>query len=52
MNYDEDGGVADGLSDDVDYYYEEIVKEMDYVIEGLKELFDKHNLISELLQKL
>lgn len=52
MNYDEDGGVADGLSDDVDYYYEEIIEEIDYVIEGLKELLDKHNLISELLQDL
>ena len=52
MDYDEDGGVANGLSDDVEYYYEEIVDEMDYVIEGLKELFDKHNLISELLQNL
>ena len=52
MNYDDDGGVADGLSDDVDYYYEEIIKEIDCVIEGLKELFDKHDMINQLLKSL
>jgi hypothetical protein len=27
MNYNEDGGIADGLVDDVDYYYEEITNQ-------------------------
>lgn len=52
MNYDEDGGIADGLSDDVDYYYDEIIKEMDFVIEGLRKRFNEHDMISQLLQRL
>lgn len=50
LNYDEDGGVADGTEDDVYYCYDEIINEIDYVIEGLKELLDKHNEISKLLR--
>ena len=32
MNYYDDGGVADGLSDEIDYYYEKIVDKLDEVI--------------------
>jgi len=52
ISYDEDGGIADGLADEVDYYYEEIIQEMDCVIEELKELFEKHDIISQLLQNM
>ena len=29
LNFDEDGGAADGLSDDVEYEYDDILKELD-----------------------
>lgn len=52
INFDEDGGVADGLEDDVDYYYEEIIKEIDNVISGLRELLDSHIKLKELFEGL
>jgi hypothetical protein len=52
INYDEDGGVADGLEDDVEYYYEEIIKEIDKVINSLRELIDNHIEIKEFLEEL
>lgn len=50
MDFDEDGGVANGLEDDVEYYYNEIIKEIDNVIESLKELLDNHNKLRGLLE--
>lgn len=52
LNYDDDGGIADGLDDDVDYYYEDILKEISHVIEGLNELYNKHDKLSQTLQGL
>lgn len=52
INFDEDGGVADGLEDDVEYYYEEIIKEIDNVINSLRELLDSHIELMELLEDL
>jgi hypothetical protein len=52
INYDEDGGVADGLEDDVEYYYEEIIKEIDNVINSLRELLDNHIELKKLLEDL
>lgn len=50
MDFDEDGGVSDGLGDDVEYYYNEIIKGIDNVIESLKELLDGHNKLRGLLE--
>lgn len=50
MNFDEDGGVADGLEDNVEYDYDEIIKGIDDVIEGLKELFDDHNELRSIFE--
>jgi len=50
LNYDEDGGIANGLSDDVEYYYEKITKELDDVIAGLNRLLEKHNKLNGILQ--
>lgn len=50
LNHDEDGGIADGLSDDIEYYYEKIINEMDDVIDGLNKLLEKHNKLKVMLQ--
>lgn len=47
MNLDEDGGVADGLEDDVEFYYDEIIKVIDGVIDSLRELLDNYNKLKE-----
>ena len=41
-----------GLEDDVEYYYEEIIKEIDKVINSLRELIDNHIEIKEFLEEL
>lgn len=51
LNCDEDGGIADGTLDHVEYYYERIINEVDIVIDNLRVLFEKHYEISEILQK-
>lgn len=40
MNYNDDGGVTDGLSDEIDYYYERIVDKLDEVIIELQKRLD------------
>ena len=50
MDFDEDGGVADSLEDDVEYYYDEIIKGINHVIESLKELLDEHKKLRGLLE--
>ena len=34
LNFDEDGGAADGLSDDVEYKYDDIQKELNSFIDA------------------
>lgn len=39
LNYDEDGGIADGIEDSIDYYYNEIIEEMDsFILEQIKQV--------------
>lgn len=41
LNYDEDGGVADGIADNIDYYYKQIIEEIDNFIFEQKKQVDK-----------
>ena len=43
MNQDEEGGIAGGSADSIEYYYEKITKEMDNVIDGLNKLLKNHS---------
>lgn len=49
LNFDEDGGARDGVEDDVEFYYEAIIKEMDKIAEGFTELLEMHNKVRHLL---
>lgn len=40
MNYDDDGGVTDGLADEIDYYYDKIVDRLDEIITELQNKLD------------
>ena len=52
INFDEDGGVADGLEDDVEFYYDAIINCIDDVINGLRNLLDSHNELKNCLENL
>lgn len=52
INYDEDGGVADGLADNVEFHYDAIINCIEDVKNGLRDLLDSHNGLKECLEKL
>lgn len=49
LNFDEDGGAADGLSDDVEYEYDDILKELDSFIDAQKREVKKDTKIAEII---
>lgn len=49
MNFDEDGGAADGLSDDVEYEYNDILKELDRFIDVQNCEVEKDIKIAEII---
>ena len=51
LNFDEDGGAADGLSDDVEYEYDDILKELDSFIEAQNCEAKKDTLIAEIISE-
>lgn len=51
MNFDEDGGAADGLSDDVEYEYDDILKELDSFIDAQNREVKKDTQISEIISE-
>lgn len=52
INFDEDGGVADGLADNVEFHYDAIINRIEDVINGLRDLLDSHNELKECLETL
>ncbi len=52
INYDEDGGVADGLADNVEFHYDAIINCIEDVINALRDLLDSHNGLKECLENL
>ena len=51
LNFDEDGGAADGLSDDVEYEYDGILKELDNFIDTQKRVVDKDIKIAKIINE-
>ena len=51
LNFDEDGGAADGLSDDVEYEYDDILKELDNFIYAQNCLIEKDTRIAEIISE-
>lgn len=49
LNFDEDGGAADGLSDDVEYEYDDILKELDSFIDAQNREVKKDTQIAEII---
>lgn len=50
IHSNEDGGIGDGLEDDVEYQYDDIINQIDDVLHGLIELLDNHKQISNILK--
>ena len=51
LNFDEDGGAADSLSDDVEYEYDDILKELDKFIYAQNCLIEKDIRIAEIISE-
>ena len=51
LNFDEDGGAADGLSDDVEYEYDDILKELDSFIDTQNLKVKKDTQIAEIISE-
>lgn len=49
LNFDEDGGASDGLPDDVEYEYDDILKELDNFIDTQKCVVDKDIKIAKII---
>ena len=51
LNFDEDGGAADGISDEVEYEYNDILKELDNFIYAQNCLIEKDTRIAEIISE-
>lgn len=51
LSFDEDGGAADGLSDDVEYEYDDILKELDSFIDAQNREVKKDTKIAEIISE-
>lgn len=51
LNYDEDGGIADGIEDSIDYYYNQIIEEIDSFILEQNEQVDIETKIVEIIKE-
>lgn len=51
LNFDEDGGAADGISDEVEYEYHDILKELDNFIHAQNCLSEKDTRIAEIISE-
>lgn len=51
LNFDEDGGATDGLSDDVEYEYDNILKELDRFIDAQNRVVKKATKIAEIISE-
>lgn len=51
IQYDEDGGVADGLADEIDYRYHSIIEQLDNFILEQNEYMKTENAIIEIIEE-
>lgn len=51
LNFDKDGGAADGLSDDVEYEYGDILKELDSFIDVQNRVVKRDTKIAEIISE-
>lgn len=51
LNFDKDGGAADGLSDDVEYEYDDILKELDSFIDVQNRVVKRDTKIAEIISE-
>lgn len=51
MEYDEDGGVADSLEDEIDYSYRSIIEQLDYFILEQNEYMETEKAIIEIIEE-
>lgn len=49
IDYDDDGGIGDGISDDISYYCDNITQTLDAIAEAWKEKIDRQSEIAEQL---
>ena len=52
IEYDEDGGIADGLTDEIDYNYHSIIEQLDNFILEQNEYMKTENRIFEFLEEM
>lgn len=52
INYDEDGGVSDGLADNIEFHYDAIINRIEEVVNGLRDLLERHNKLKDCLEPL
>lgn len=51
LNFDEDGGAADGISDEVEYEYDAILKELDSFIDVQNRIVKKDTKIADIISE-
>lgn len=51
LDFDEDGGASDGISDDIEYEYHDILKELNNFIDKQSCLVEKDIRIAEIISK-
>ena len=51
MNFDEVGGAADGISDEIEYEYDDLLKELDRFIHAQSCIVEKDNKIAEIISE-
>ncbi|WP_283674738.1 PIN domain-containing protein [Butyricicoccus sp. Marseille-Q5471] len=51
LNFDEDGGAADGISDEIEYEYDDLLKELDRFIHAQSCIVEKDNKIAEIISE-
>lgn len=51
IEYDEDGGVADGLADEIDYSYSSIIEQLDNFILAQNEYMKTEKAIIEIIEE-
>ena len=49
ITFDEDGGVADSLEDDISYFYDSVLNCLNGIIVNLQNLLEKHSKINNIL---
>ena len=50
LNFDEDGGASDGIDDDIEYEFDEILKEIDGYISEQDSLVEAESKIVEVIE--